>query len=121
MQGAPSSCSNRISFKATKFSVNLLLPLYTVAYVPYRIYFQKIHESSMSLFISSIQERALTKFLISNHVLNSILQRKLHRNQPWLPCSREDVRSLCSFPTLATLEGFKSKNTRRIFNLKALC
>lgn len=39
VQGAPSSCSNRISFNATKFSVNLLLPLYTVAYVPYKIHF----------------------------------------------------------------------------------
>lgn len=41
VQGAPSSCSNRISFNATKFSVNLLLPLYTVAYVPYKIHFWK--------------------------------------------------------------------------------
>ena len=41
VQGAPSSCSKRISFNATKFSVNLLLPLYTVAYVPYKIYLEE--------------------------------------------------------------------------------
>lgn len=34
VQGAPSSCSRRISFRATKLSVNLLRPLNTVAYVP---------------------------------------------------------------------------------------
>ena len=34
VQGAPSSCSNRISLRATKLSVNLDLPLKTVAYVP---------------------------------------------------------------------------------------
>lgn len=31
VQGAPSSCSSRISFRATKLSVNLLRPLKTVA------------------------------------------------------------------------------------------
>lgn len=36
VQGAPSSCSSRISFRATKLSVNLLRPLKTVAYVPCR-------------------------------------------------------------------------------------
>lgn len=35
VQGAPSSCSRRISFKATRSSVSLLRPLKTVAYVPY--------------------------------------------------------------------------------------
>ena len=34
VQGAPSSCSNRISFKATKLSVRRDFPLNTVAYVP---------------------------------------------------------------------------------------
>lgn len=34
VQGAPSSCSSRISFNATRFSVSLLRPLNTVAYVP---------------------------------------------------------------------------------------
>ena len=37
VQGAPSSCSNRISFRATKLSVNLDLPLKTVAYVPWKV------------------------------------------------------------------------------------
>lgn len=31
VQGAPSSCSSRISFRATRFSVSLLRPLKTVA------------------------------------------------------------------------------------------
>lgn len=31
VQGAPSSCSRRISFSATRFSVSLLRPLKTVA------------------------------------------------------------------------------------------
>ena len=31
VQGAPSSCSRRISLRATRSSVSLLLPLYTVA------------------------------------------------------------------------------------------
>lgn len=35
VQGAPSSCSSLISFNATRFSVSLLRPLNTVAYVPY--------------------------------------------------------------------------------------
>lgn len=34
VHGAPSSCSRRISFNATRFSVSLLRPLKTVAYVP---------------------------------------------------------------------------------------
>ena len=34
VQGAPSSCSNRISLRATRLSVSRLLPLNTVAYVP---------------------------------------------------------------------------------------
>lgn len=34
VQGAPSSCSNRISLRATRLSVSLDLPLKTVAYVP---------------------------------------------------------------------------------------
>ena len=34
VQGAPSSCSRRISFRATRLSVSRLLPLNTVAYVP---------------------------------------------------------------------------------------
>lgn len=34
VHGAPSSCSSRISFRATRFSVSLLRPLNTVAYVP---------------------------------------------------------------------------------------
>lgn len=34
VHGAPSSCSSRISFSATRFSVSLLRPLKTVAYVP---------------------------------------------------------------------------------------
>jgi len=36
VHGAPSSCSNRISFKATKLSVRRDFPLNTVAYVPYK-------------------------------------------------------------------------------------
>lgn len=36
VQGAPSSCSSRISFRATKLSVSLLRPLNTVAYVPWQ-------------------------------------------------------------------------------------
>lgn len=35
VHGAPSSCSSRISLRATKLSVRRDLPLYTVAYVPY--------------------------------------------------------------------------------------
>lgn len=35
VHGAPSSCSNLISFSATRLSVSLLLPLKTVAYVPF--------------------------------------------------------------------------------------
>ena len=35
VQGAPSSCSSLISFRATRLSVSLLLPLNTVAYVPW--------------------------------------------------------------------------------------
>lgn len=34
VQGAPSSCSSRISFRATRLSVSRDRPLYTVAYVP---------------------------------------------------------------------------------------
>lgn len=36
VHGAPSSCSSLISFSATRLSVSLLLPLKTVAYVPWR-------------------------------------------------------------------------------------
>ncbi|TNN82113.1 hypothetical protein EYF80_007759 [Liparis tanakae] len=36
VHGAPSSCSSLISFSATRLSVSLLLPLNTVAYVPWR-------------------------------------------------------------------------------------
>ena len=42
VQGAPSSCSRRISFSATRLSVSRLRPLNTVAYVPWN------HESHMS-------------------------------------------------------------------------
>lgn len=35
VQGAPSSCSRRISLRATTESVRRLMPLKTVAYVPY--------------------------------------------------------------------------------------
>jgi hypothetical protein len=36
VHGAPSSCSRRISLRATRLSVSRLLPLNTVAYVPCR-------------------------------------------------------------------------------------
>lgn len=52
VHGAPSSCSNRISFSATKFSVSRLLPLNTVAYVPCR---QHINSHHSEWYVTTLQ------------------------------------------------------------------
>ena len=52
VQGAPSSNSSRISFKATIFSVNLDFPLNTVAYVPSPSLSNLVYDSNLPKPIS---------------------------------------------------------------------
>ena len=75
VQGAPSSCSNRISLRATKLSVNLDLPLKTVAYVPCKKY-QRVRKVGLA---SHPDQQKVSKAEAASHRLN--LAPHLHKRR----------------------------------------
>lgn len=60
VHGAPSSCSSRISFSATRLSVSLLRPLNTVAYVPWKQHIMSILYENQELSLENVSKMCIS-------------------------------------------------------------